>query len=239
MARVGAPFRLAAVDGRDVHEPGEVARTAVRVPAGSRADLTLIMPDTPVALLVDDDEAGASVRLVPPGPTPPSTVDGTSGWPELDLTRYGTPAATPFDANSAYDRQFTMVLDRGVSLDGGPRYAHTVNGRAYPGTPTQLVRDGDLVRMTVVNRGRDTHPMHLHGHTVLALSRNGTPFVGSPIWLDTFDVQPGEVWQVAFRANNPGVWMNHCHNLPHAKLGMAVHLVYDGYRTPYDGAHHA
>jgi len=98
-------------------------------------------------------------------------------------------------------------------------YARTVGGRAFPAIPAQLVREGDLVRVTVVNRGRDTHPWHLHDHTVLVPARDGTAPSGSPLWLDTFDVRSGEVWEVAFRAANPGVWMNHCHNLAHADQG--------------------
>ena len=39
-------------------------------------------------------------------------------------------------------------------------------------------------------------------------------------------VRPGEVWKVRFRADNPGVWANHCHNLPHADAGMMLHLRY-------------
>jgi FtsP/CotA-like multicopper oxidase with cupredoxin domain len=86
----------------------------------------------------------------------------------------------------------------------------------------------------VVNRGSETHPMHPHGHRVLVESRNGEPTTGSPLWLDTFDVQPGEVWQVLLRADNPGIWMAHCHNLEHATQGMVVHLTYEGVSTPYE-----
>lgn len=60
-----------------------------------------------------------------------------------------------------------------------------------------------------------------HGHRVLVESRNGEPVRGSPLWLDTFDVQPGEVWTVLLRAENPGIWMSHCHNLNHATQGMS------------------
>jgi FtsP/CotA-like multicopper oxidase with cupredoxin domain len=81
----------------------------------------------------------------------------------------------------------------------------------------------------VVNRGRDTHPWHLHGHHVLVLARDGQRPSGSPLWLDTFDVRPGEVWEVAFRADNPGAWTNHCHNLSHADQGMMLHLAYRGF----------
>jgi hypothetical protein len=38
---------------------------------------------------------------------------------------------------------------------------------------------------------------------------------------------------VAFVANNPGIWMDHCHNLKHAKQGMITHLMYEGVTTPY------
>ena len=153
----------------------------------------------------------------------------TQAWPELDLLSYGTPAATPFGAGSRFDRDFVMVLDRGIAMvDGWPAYAQTVNGLGHPSIPVQTVREGELVRFTVVNRSLETHPWHLHGHRVLVLSKDGRAVTGSPLLLDTFDVRPGEVWRVAFRADNPGMWMNHCHNLGHADQGMALHLSYAG-----------
>ncbi|MBA4101201.1 MAG: copper oxidase, partial [Arthrobacter sp.] len=55
----------------------------------------------------------------------------------------------------------------------------------------------------------------------------------SPLWLDTFDVLPGDVWEVLLRADNPGIWMDHCHNLDHAAQGMMMHLQYRGYSSPF------
>ena len=233
----GTPFRVAAVDGRDLNQPGEVSDIGLHLPAGGRYDLVFSMPDTSVALVVDDDRGGG-LRLRPHGDAPGSApVEDPSDLPELDLLRYGVPAAVPFDARTA-DRHFTMVLDRGVAMvDGKPAYAQTVNGRGHPGIPDQLVAEGDIVRFTVVNRSLETHPWHLHGHPVLILSRDGTPSTGSPLWVDTFDVRPGETWDVAFRATNPGIWMNHCHNLPHAHQGMMLRLHYDGVTTPFGGSH--
>ncbi|MDQ7907121.1 multicopper oxidase family protein [Phytohabitans sp. ZYX-F-186] len=231
-ALTGTAYRLVAIDGSDLNEPGELREATLRLPAGGRYDLSFTMPAAPVTLFVDGDPGP---RLGAGGGTPPPAPEG---WPELDITGYGTPAATPFGPESDFDRGFTLVLDRGIALvDGTPRYAYTVNGRAFPNIPAQLVREGDLVEVTVANRGFDTHPWHLHGHRVLVLERNGHRVTGSPLWLDTFDVQPGEVWRVAFEAGNPGEWMNHCHNLAHAALGMALHLRYDGVTTPYHGAH--
>ena len=77
--------------------------------------------------------------------------------------------------------------------------------------------------------------MHPHGHHVLVVSRNGEHTTGSPLWMDSFDVRPGEVWEVALRADNPGLWAFHCHNLPHATQGMALHLVVRGRDDPVPG----
>ncbi|MEU6430158.1 multicopper oxidase family protein [Microbispora sp. NPDC046973] len=252
----GTPYRLVAVDGTDLSGPGTLGRAGLRLAAGGRYDLAFTMPSGPAVLRIDDrtdsvrltpastgdGSAGASATATPdPGAVPaavPAAGSPTADWPELDLTRYGAPAPTPFTSRDRFDRDFTLVLDRGFALvNGRPTYAHTVNGHAFPDIPTEVVREGDLVRLTVVNRGRDTHPWHLHGHRVLVLSRDGRPVTGSPLWLDTFDVRPGEVWKVAFRAANPGLWMNHCHNLSHADLGMMLHLAYEGVTTPFHGAH--
>lgn len=229
-ALAGTAFRLVAVDGRDLNEPGEVTERTLRLPAGGRYDLTFTMPASSVLLTVDGE-----VRLRMGG----GDEDVSTGeWPELDLLGYGAPADVPFDLGTAYDRHFTMVLDRGVAMvDGRPGFAQTVNGRGHPSIPEQLVADGDLVRFTVVNRSLETHPWHLHGHGVLVLARDGRPATGSPLWVDTFDVRPGEVWDVAFEAANPGVWMNHCHNLPHAEKGMMLRLRYDGVSALPGGGH--
>ncbi|MGH3737184.1 MAG: multicopper oxidase family protein, partial [Micromonosporaceae bacterium] len=48
----GTPFRVAAVDGRDLHRPGELREVALRLPAGGRYDLVFTMPDAAVALVV-------------------------------------------------------------------------------------------------------------------------------------------------------------------------------------------
>jgi len=213
-ALAGAPFRVAAIDGSDVRGGTPLTDTAVLLPAGGRADLTFTAPATPVGLYVDGRAVYSTGRLSA----------ATASWPALDPLTYGTPSAVPF---TRYDREFTLVLDRGLDLRGLlPRYAHTVNGAAYPGIPDEVVHVNDVVKFTIVNRSAVVHPWHLHGHHVLVLSRNGRPAGGSPLWLDSFDVRPGDVWEVAFRADNPGMWANHCHNLPHADAGMMLHLRY-------------
>ncbi|CCH19568.1 multicopper oxidase family protein [Micromonospora lupini] len=213
-ALAGTAFQVAAIDGFDLRGPTPLAGTTVLIPAGGRYDLVFTAPATPVALFVDGRAVYSTGEV--------STATG--GWPVLDPLTYGAPAPAPW---TRFDREFTLVLDRGLDLHGLlPRYAHTVNGAADPDIPPQVVRRGDVVRFTIVNRSQTVHPWHLHGHHVLVLSRTRTAAVGSPLWLDSFDVRPGEVWEVAFRADNPGMWANHCHNLGHADAGMTLHLMY-------------
>jgi FtsP/CotA-like multicopper oxidase with cupredoxin domain len=94
--------------------------------------------------------------------------------------------------------------------------------------------------MTVKNTSGQVHPMHLHGHHVVVLSRNGTPASGSPWWTDSLNVEDDETYEIAFLADNPGIWMDHCHNLPHAAQGLVTHLMYEGVSTPFrlNGATH-
>jgi FtsP/CotA-like multicopper oxidase with cupredoxin domain len=99
--------------------------------------------------------------------------------------------------------------------------------------PMFVVSRGDLVKVTIVNDSPSIHPMHLHGHHMLVLSRNGVANRGSPWWADTLQVDPGTRYEVAFRADNPGLWMDHCHNLAHATAGLSMHLMYAGVFTPY------
>ncbi len=60
-----------------------------------------------------------------------------------------------------------------------------------------------------------------------------SPASGSPWWTDSFDVLPAETFDIVFRADNPGIWMDHCHNLEHARDGMVAHLAYTGIATPF------
>lgn len=101
------------------------------------------------------------------------------------------------------------------------------------------VAEGDVVKVTIINRTAEPHPMHPHGHHVLVLSRNGVAPSGSPLVLDTVDIQGGEVWEVLLVANNPGIWMDHCHNLDHAAEGMMMLMQYEGVSSPFVHGGHA
>jgi FtsP/CotA-like multicopper oxidase with cupredoxin domain len=148
---------------------------------------------------------------------------------------YGRPAPTPFDAESRFDRSFVLRVGRKPGFfDGRPGMQWTINGGIYPDVPSFVVEVGDLVKVTVENDTDSVHPMHLHGHHALVLSRDGQAVTGSPWWTDTLSVEANERYELAFRADNPGLWMDHCHNLKHAAEGLTMHVVYAGVSTPFE-----
>jgi FtsP/CotA-like multicopper oxidase with cupredoxin domain len=87
--------------------------------------------------------------------------------------------------------------------------------------------------MHLVNQTGEWHPMHLHGHVFLLLAVDGRPATGAPVYQDSVLVGPHQTADVAFLANNPGLWMFHCHVLMHASMGMSGMVVYAGVTTPY------
>lgn len=223
------PVRVLAVDGRDVHEPGPVTDAAVTLAAGGRVDLAFAVPADGTAVRVE--VGGVAVVAGPPGAADPSASDPPADT--VDLLRYGTPAPLGFDPADA-GRSFEYRIGRRFGLvDGVPGRYWTINGRMFPDVPMFVVRDGDVVRMRIENSGADNHPMHLHGHHAVVLSRDGEPATGSPWIVDSLDVGRGETYEIAFVADNPGIWLDHCHDLPHAADGLVAHLAYAGVYTPF------
>ncbi|MEO8518660.1 MAG: multicopper oxidase family protein [Dermatophilaceae bacterium] len=228
----GAPYRLVAVDGTDLHGSTPVTDAAVQVTAGGRADLELQLPSDGSEVRV---ELGGSAALVlgPEGASDGSGVRAGKKPPKtLDLLTYGTPAPLAFDPVKA-NRRFDFVVGRRPGFVGGrPGLWWTINGHLFPDVPMFVVAKGDVVRMHVENQSGEVHPMHLHGHHAVVLSRNGVAARGSPWWVDSLNVANGESYEIAFVADNPGVWMDHCHNLPHAAQGLVAHLMYEGVTEP-------
>ena len=223
-----APFAVAAVDGQEVSGPTELVDHRVLVPAGGRRDVLVRVPDTGAARL---HVGGArSIVIGPEGSSAPAVPQPRS---TLDLLDYGTASPLGFDPGRP-DRVFDYVIGRRIGLvDGRPGTYWTVNGHLFPDVPMFHVSEGDVVRFRVVNESGEVHPMHLHGHHVVVLARDGVAARGSPWVVDSLDVRPGESYEVAFVADNPGIWSDHCHTLSHAVDGLIAHLMYEGVTTPF------
>ena len=132
------------------------------------------------------------------------------------------------------DRSFEYSIGRRPGfLHGKPGLWWTINGHLWPDVPMFTVREGDVVAFRIENHSGEVHPMHLHGHHAVVVARDGERATGSPVWVDSIDVADGETVDLVFKADNPGIWMDHCHNLPHAAEGLVAHLMYEGVSTPF------
>ena len=105
----------------------------------------------------------------------------------------------------------------------------SINGMSMTGDgqsdmPALLtLRQGRSHLFTLRNETAWWHPMHLHGHSFLVTSRNGTPNLRRE-WNDTVLVPPKETVDIAFVADNPGNWMLHCHVMDHQMSGLMTVL---------------
>lgn len=244
---LGAPYRVVALDGHDLNQPQFLGSERLPLGMGQRTDVVFTMPAHGAVRLVDTElhgEASAGQRFfaapvpakgnitIGDGPVP--AAGNLDQLPVFDLTHYGSPAmdqvaAGPFDAT------YPVVLGAGPGFhDGRIELVHTINGQASPYVPPIVVRQGQVVRLHIVNDTGEYHPMHLHGHMLSVLAKDGRSITGSPIHLDTILVGPHETWDVAFLADNPGIWMFHCHVLLHAAFGMSMTVNYVGITTPFE-----
>ena len=172
---------------------------------------------------------------------------------QLDMGLAG-PLIIESPKQSKVDVDRTLVLDEwnvesdGLNvamMSGAGHGAHnagfnvfTINGRAMPDFEPIEVKRGQKVRLRFINAGSSAiHPMHLHGQqvTVTALDGNTVPMTAR-LQRNVITLQPGETTDVEFVAENPGVWMLHCHELHHADGGMMTLLKYDGYE-PIEKSH--
>ncbi len=224
-----APFRLVAVDAGDLNDPTPVEGRVVTVPAGGRVDVEVTVPPSGTVRV----QSGAATAYVI-GPEDAEAVERpTQPRAELDQLRYGSPAELPMDVDTP-DRSFEYAIGRRPGfLDGVPGLWWTINGHLWPDVPMYTVREGDVVAFHIENTSGEAHPMHLHGHHAVIVARNAERSRGTPVWVDSIEVEDGETVDIAFVADNPGIWMDHCHNLPHAAEGLVAHLMYEGVTTPY------
>jgi len=98
---------------------------------------------------------------------------------------------------------------------------------------------GAVVQSIFINRDPVNHPFHLHGTNVAVLGSRANEHadprglnatqtaalnLANPPRRDVFTV-PAAGWTVVrFVADNPGVWLLHCHTEWHAEAGLAVVL---------------
>ncbi|MFN3327044.1 MAG: multicopper oxidase domain-containing protein [Bryobacteraceae bacterium] len=101
----------------------------------------------------------------------------------------------------------------------------TFNGKAGPAATPMIVKQGERVRIRIVNLGMDHHPIHLHGNTFVVTGTEGGR-APATTWVDQNTVLVGvaQARDFEFEARFIGDWMLHCH-LPHHMMNQMVSMV--------------
>lgn len=111
----------------------------------------------------------------------------------------------------------------GVELTGSMmKYDWGIDGTPYPDNQPLTITQGQRATLSFTNSTTMYHPMHLHGHTFQVIKPDGSPGPRK----DTAIVLPKQKVSVALAADNPGIWMLHCHNSYHKEAGMMTSLDY-------------
>lgn len=114
-------------------------------------------------------------------------------------------------------------LNLEVLLGGNmAQYNWMINGEPYSKTNPLHVRQGERPTITFDNPTMMYHPIHLHGHTFQLIKPDGSPGARK----DTVIVLPKQKVTAVLVADNPGLWMLHCHNTYHQEAGMQTRLDY-------------
>jgi FtsP/CotA-like multicopper oxidase with cupredoxin domain len=169
---------------------------------------------------------------------------------QVMLGLYGAFIVEPKEEQVAFDREYTYVLSewdleltpevamglaprgpRDSQLRGGELGTDLFlfNGQMHESIAPMMVEEGERVLIRLINAGTTSHPFHTHGHSFKVVATDGN-FVpeAAQITKDTIMIAPGERFDLLMEANNPGVWMVHCHIENHADNGMMTVIQYKG-----------
>ncbi|MDH6247460.1 multicopper oxidase family protein [Mycobacterium sp. OTB74] len=217
VALAGHAMTVTHTDGYPV-VPTEV--DAVLMGMGERYDVTVTAHDGVFPLVAAAEGKNAVARALlttsagaspDPGFQPTElnrrigTVDMFTATPDVDL-RLGQP-----DVNLQANLSGDMM-----------HYDWAINGKPYGSNQPIGIKQGQKAMLSFTNSTTMWHPMHLHGHTFQIIKADGSPGARK----DTAIVLPKQTLGVAILADNPGIWMLHCHNTYHQAAGMMTSLNY-------------
>ncbi|WDK17648.1 multicopper oxidase [Colletotrichum graminicola] len=142
-------------------------------------------------------------------------------------------------ANYAFFNDKTYVLPKVPSLYTALTVGaeHAADPRVYGAHSIPYVlRHNDVVEIVLNNEDDGKHPFHLHGHQFQVVHRsdedaghfaNGTAVAlpRRPMRRDTLLVEGNGNFVIRFKADNPGVWLFHCHIEWHMDQGLIATIV--------------
>ena len=210
------PLRVIGWDGGLIPQPYDVRRLAIA--PGERYDVVVALDrarGSTIVLATRDvvrghggvDRAADLVRVELDGEPVARDVVPASG-PAIEPLAVSAQTAT---------RRFTLS----EQLDGPAGVVYFINDQRWPlNTPLEVAL-GDVEVWEITNEAEAEHPVHVHGHFLQVLDRDGVtePYLGHK---DTVVLGAGSTIHAALRYDEPGKWMFHCQIPEHAELGMTA-----------------
>ncbi|EME47220.1 hypothetical protein DOTSEDRAFT_69238 [Dothistroma septosporum NZE10] len=120
------------------------------------------------------------------------------------------------------------ALTTGTFADNAEVYGRDTN--------SFVLEHNQIIEIVLNNNDAGKHPFHLHGHNFQVVYRspdewgnydvkNHTAFPEKPMRRDTVWVRPNGNFVIRFRADNPGVWLFHCHLEWHLVSGLVATMI--------------
>ncbi len=213
--------QLIAVDGNPV-QPVDVR--SFPLAQAQRADIIVKLPvgdgTFPILAQREGDIQRTGIVIATGGaPIRKLAGTGSRAAAALDLSLESRlRAASPPDLSGKATR-IPLLLSGGMG-----NYDWTINGATWENRSPLRPANGEVFLIDLSNHSPMPHPMHLHGHHFQVVAIGGRAFSGAV--RDTVLVPPMGRVRIAARADNPGKWLLHCHNLFHMAAGMMTELVY-------------
>ncbi|AKK26858.1 multicopper oxidase family protein [Mycobacterium sp. EPa45] len=194
---------------------------AILLGMGERYDVIVTAADGvfPLVASAEGKDAVARALLTTGAGSPPD-----SAFRPRELAgRVGT--VDTFTATPQVQLPTRSDVDLQARLSGTMmHYNWLINGQPYDHTVPLTIHQGQHATLTFTNATMMWHPMHLHGHTFQVVKPDGSAGPRK----DTLIVKPMQTVAVKLVADNPGIWMLHCHNGYHMEAGMMTTLDYTG-----------
>lgn len=216
----GAEARVYALDGNPV-EPHSFPKEYWIGP-GMRIDIGLKVPEAGTELPLRNGPLRlATLKSV-------ASTDPVADWPPA---LPANPIAEP-DLATAQTLRFNFEWAGAVSVGLEQGAAHSfwqINGQAWDindktcaDRPIARLELGKSYIFELRNLSQYQHPIHLHGMTFKVLSSDRKRI--TPYFTDTYLLGKNERAKVALVADNPGVWMFHCHVIDHMETGLMASI---------------
>ncbi|CAD5108086.1 multicopper oxidase family protein [Zestomonas carbonaria] len=212
----GADVRIYALDGHPI-EPRPLGKEYWLGP-GMRIDLAIKVPEEgrelplrngPLRLATLKSVASSEA----PDDWPPALPANPVAEPDLSIAE-----------TLSFRFEWAATLVDNIAQGGSYKYwqingqAWDINDKTCTDRPIATLKLGGHYIFELRNMAQYQHPIHLHGMAFKVLGSDRKDIV--PYFTDTYLLGKNETARIALVADNPGVWMFHCHVIDHMETGL-------------------